>query len=33
MIVEWLNPILEWSGLSLIPFLLVVIIFIKLFKD
>lgn len=26
MIVEWLQPLLEWSGLGLIPFLIVCLI-------
>lgn len=33
MIVEWLEPILAWTGLGLIPFLLVVLILVLIFKD
>lgn len=33
MIVEWLNPIMAWTGLGLIPLLLVILIIIKIIKD
>lgn len=33
MIMEWLAPILEWTGLGIVPLLLLVIIIIKIIKD
>lgn len=33
MIVEWLEPIMAWTGLGLIPLLLVILIIIKIIKD
>lgn len=33
MIIEWLTPLLEWTGLSIIPLLLLVIIIILIIKD
>lgn len=33
MIMELLKPLIEWSGLGIIPLLLIVIIIIKLIKD
>lgn len=26
MLIEWLNPILEWLGIGLIPFLILILI-------
>ena len=28
MLAEWLNPILEWLGIGLIPFLLLILIIV-----
>lgn len=36
MIAQWLTPLLEWTGLTLIELLLVailIVVIIKLFKD
>lgn len=33
MLVEWLTPLLEWLGIGLIPFLLLLIAVILLIKD
>lgn len=33
MITEWLAPLLEWLGIGLIPFLLLVLIIIIVIKD
>lgn len=33
MITEWLTPLLEWLGIGLIPFLLLVLIIIIVIKD
>lgn len=33
MLLEWLTPLLEWLGISLIPFLLLLIAIILIFKD
>lgn len=33
MIVEWLKPILEWSGLALIELIGLILIIIKIIKD
>lgn len=32
MIGEWIEPILEWSGLALVPFLLIVVILVLIVK-
>lgn len=33
MIIEWIQPLLDWTGLGLIPLLLIIIIIIKIIKD
>lgn len=33
MIVEWIKPLLEWTGLGIVPLLLLGLIIIKLIKD
>lgn len=33
MIELWFSPLLEWLGLGLVPFLLLVLIIILIFKD
>lgn len=33
MIAEWIKPLLEWTGLGLVPLLLLILIAIKLIKD
>lgn len=33
MILELLKPILEWSGLGIVPLLLLAILLVKIFKD
>lgn len=33
MIAEWLAPIIEWTGLSLVPLLLFGILLLIIFKD
>lgn len=33
MIEQWLQPVIAWTGLGLIPLLLVIIIIIKIIKD
>lgn len=33
MIVEWLKPVLEWTGLSVGTLLLLILIIIKIIKD
>lgn len=32
MIIEWLTPVLEWTGLGLIPLLLLILIIILVIK-
>ena len=32
MLVEWINPILEWLGIGLIPFLLLILIIVCAIK-
>lgn len=33
MILDWLTPILEWTGLTIIPFLLILLIIVLILKD
>lgn len=33
MIAEWIKPLLEWTGLGIVPLLLLAIFIIKLIKD
>lgn len=33
MIIEWLNPIIEWIGVPLIPLLLIIILIVLIVKD
>lgn len=33
MIVDWIAPVLGWTGLSVVELLLLVILVVKVFKD
>lgn len=33
MIAEWLQPLLEWTGLTIVPLLLTILIIIIIIKD
>lgn len=33
MITEWITPLLEWLGLGIVPFLLLVLIIVICIKD
>lgn len=33
MISEWIKPLLEWTGLGIVPLLLLAILIVKIVKD